>query len=169
MRINVFNRRMQNHKETNVQNRYWPLSFGGYCKHVAIVFSILTLLGLWEILALYLDNSLLFPGIPDLFSAISGLFFYFDFWTDIYVTLIRGISGMVIALFISFALAYPMAHNLFFKSYIQPFLSIFRATPIISIILLLLIWLRPEQIPFVMALITMIPIVTENLIYKYEK
>ena len=101
MRINVFNRRMQNHKETNVQNRYWPLSFGGYCKHVAIVFSILTLLGLWEILALYLDNSLLFPGIPDLFSAISGLFFYFDFWTDIYVTLIRGISGMVIALFIS--------------------------------------------------------------------
>ncbi len=168
MRINVFDRRMQNLKGTNVQNRYWPLSFGGYCKHVAIVFSILTLLGLWEILALYLDNSLLFPGIPDLFSAISGLFFYSDFWTDIYVTLIRGMSGMVIALFISFALAHPMAHNLFLKSYIQPFLSIFRATPIISIILLLLIWLRPEQIPFVMALITMVPVVTENLVAGYE-
>lgn len=168
MRINVFDRRMQNHKGTNIQSRYWSLLFWGHSKYIAIVFSILTLLGLWEILALYLDNSLLFPGIPDLFSAISGLFFYSGFWTDIYVTLIRGISGMIIALFISFALAYPMAHNLFLKSYIQPFLSILRATPIISIILLLLIWLRPEQIPFVMALITMVPIVTENLVAGYE-
>ena len=79
MRINVFDRRMQNLKGTNVQNRYWSLPFWGHNKRVAIVFSILTLLGLWEILALYLDNSLLFPGISDLFSAISGLFFILIF------------------------------------------------------------------------------------------
>ena len=89
MRINVFDRRMQNLKGTNVQNRYWSLPFWGHNKRVAIVFSILTLLGLWEILALYLDNSLLFPGISDLFSAISGLFFYFFATVFIFLTLYK--------------------------------------------------------------------------------
>lgn len=56
-----------------------------------------------------------------------------------------------------------------FRIYLHPFLTLFRSVPIISFLFLFLVWFSPEYIPLVMALITMTPILTENLIEGFMR
>lgn len=45
----------------------------------------------------------------------------------------------------------------------RPLLAIMRSIPVISFILLALIFLNPESIPLMIAFLTMFPLLTENL------
>ncbi|MCP9612470.1 ATP-binding cassette domain-containing protein [Coprobacter tertius] len=136
--------------------------------YVAVICSCLTLLAGWQWLSITMGNPHLFPGVFSLFSSFYDIVISPFFFDAIFFTFIRGLAGMGVSLVVSVFLARVMSYGIFLKAYIQPFLSLLRSIPVISFILLFLIWLRPGYIPFVMALVTMVPILTENIETGYR-
>lgn len=137
--------------------------------YIFVVAAWLTLLVAWQILSLCIGNIYIFPTVPQLFSAILGLFSEVSFINAVLSTLIRGIAGMILALCFALMLAWPASRSEGFRIYLHPFLTLFRSVPVISFLFLFLIWFSPGHIPLVMALITMTPVLTENLIEGFMR
>lgn len=136
---------------------------------IFVVAAWLTLLIAWQILSLYIGNFFIFPTVPRLFTAVFDLFSEKSFIDAILSTLLRGMAGMFLALLLAVALAWAASRSGGFRIYLHPFLTLFRSVPIISFLFLFLVWFSPEYIPLVMALITMTPILTENLIEGFMR
>lgn len=132
-------------------------------KGIISFISVCILLLFWQLTASYMNQPELIPSIPDLLKTLLQLFGSGTFYLHICATVFRGISGillsLVIALFSAFLFArYELLYELF-----RPLLIIMRSVPVISFILLALIFLNPESIPLMIAFLTMFPLLTENL------
>lgn len=125
--------------------------------------SICILLLCWQLLAYITNQPELVPSVSRLFVTLSKLIRTTEFYHSLIVTVGRGMLGI----FISFILAMLLAvlfvrHKLIYELF-RPLLSLMRSVPVISFILLALIFLQPEHIPFIIAMLTMLPLLCENL------
>lgn len=138
-------------------------------KYILIAASWFTVLLCWQFFSLYIiGNKDIFPSAFQLIAAVFYLFSEASFSSAILSTLLRGICGMLLSLCLAAILAWRASRSDAFRTYIHPFLTLFRSVPIISFLFLFLIWFSPEYIPLIMALITIVPVLTENLIAGFR-
>ncbi|MGC9342884.1 MAG: ABC transporter permease, partial [Bacteroidales bacterium] len=76
----------------------------------------------------------------------------------------RGLLGFLLSLLLAFLIGIPAGINQNFFLFINPLLVTIRSTPVISIILLAIIWLGNETVPVFIALLTMFPVICVNII-----
>ena len=108
------------------------------------------LLAAWEVLARHVGQPELVPTIGRLAQAFMDAFLSAGFYQSLLATIGRGLLGLLISFIAALAIAPAMARSM-------------RAVPVISFILLALIFLNPESIPLLIAFLTMFPLLTENL------
>ena len=137
-------------------------------KYMLIAASWFTVLLCWQFFSLYIGNKDIFPSAFQLIAAVFYLFSEASFLSAVSSTLLRGICGMSLSLCLAGVLAWCASRSDAFRTYIHPFLTLLRSVPIISFLFLFLIWFSPEYIPLVMALITIVPVLTENLIAGFR-
>lgn len=132
-------------------------------KSLLTLLSIGILLLLWQLFALTVDLPELVPSIPKLVGTLAGLFTSATFYQSVAATVARGIGGMLISLAAAICMAYLFSRKEWLYELFRPMLAIMRSIPVISFILLALIFLNPENIPLIIAFLTMFPLLTENL------
>lgn len=125
--------------------------------------SICLLLQLWQLTASYMNQPELIPSVPDLIKALFQLFATDTFYKSIFATVLRGISGILLSLAAAILAAFLFARYELLYELFRPLLTIMRSVPVISFILLALIFLDPEGIPLMIAFLTMFPLLAENL------
>lgn len=125
--------------------------------------SVGLLMLLWQLIASGINKPDLIPGIPKLFLSLGELILSGNFYHSVASTLLRGIGGMIISLFAAGIISLLFAKVTWIYELFRPVLVIMRSVPVISFILLALIFLQPESIPFVIAFLTMFPLLSENL------
>ena len=125
--------------------------------------SICLLLLLWQLTASYMNQPELIPSVPDLIKALFQLFPTDTFYKSIFATVLRGISGILLSLAAAILAAFLFARYELLYELFRPLLTIMRSVPVISFILLALIFLDPEGIPLMIAFLTMFPLLAENL------
>ena len=125
--------------------------------------SVCLLLLLWQLIASYMDQPELIPSVPDLLKTLIRLFGTESFYQNIFATILRGISGILVSLVIALLSAFLFARYALLYELFRPLLTVMRSVPVISFILLALIFLNPESIPLMIAFLTMFPLLTENL------
>lgn len=125
--------------------------------------SVCLLLLLWQLIASSMDQPELIPSVPELIKALFHLFGTDTFYKSISATILRGISGIILSLGAAVATAFLFARYELLYELFRPLLTIMRSVPVISFILLALIFLDPEGIPLIIAFLTMFPLLTENL------
>ena len=131
-------------------------------------YSILLLLLLWQGLAMVVDYPALFPSVTgliiELFSMVTDTTFYIALWH----TMLRGISGFLIALILSSTMAAIALQHAFWKSFFHPLIVITRSIPVISIVLIALLWLSPPGLAVFIAFFTMFPVLYQNILSGLE-
>ncbi|SEF53805.1 ATP-binding cassette domain-containing protein [Parabacteroides chinchillae] len=132
-------------------------------KKITILFSIFLLLIGWEVFAYILDQPELIPTLPRLIHTLTELLSAETFYFSIGATIARGIIGMVLSLAVASVCASLFARYELLYELFRPLLIIMQSVPVISFILLALIFLNPESIPLMIAFLTMFPLLTENL------
>lgn len=132
-------------------------------KGLISLFSIVVLLICWEFVALSVDLPDLFPTVPGLAKTLFELFSSETFYLSVTATLLRGITGLFLSVFAAAGIAFLFSRNELLYELFRPLLAIMRSVPVISFILLALIFLNPESIPLLIAFLTMFPLLTENL------
>lgn len=124
---------------------------------------ILFWIALWWIAAAIFNKPLLFPTPLDTLKALGNLALTGDFYLTVLFSLVRVLLGILLAVASGVLLALlttksPLCHHLF-----SPLLALFKATPVASVIFLLLLWMGEANVPLWIAFMMALPILWSNV------
>ena len=126
--------------------------------------SILLIPVAWQLLSWQMAQPQLIPSFPDLIRALLRLVYTPGFLVSIGTTCLRACVGLLLSLAAASITAFLLNRSEAIRFLFMPWLSLLRSVPVISFILLALIFLNPEMIPLLIAFLTMYPLLTENLL-----
>ncbi|MGM0551304.1 MAG: ABC transporter permease [Bacteroidota bacterium] len=124
----------------------------------------LFLLAIWELAAHLLDEHLLLPGPVATLAHAVEMMLAPGFLTTLGSTILRGLIGFAIALFLAFFLGLWAGLSARFHAFFSPLLITLRSVPVVSFILLALIWFSVDAVPVFIAILTMFPMMCMSII-----
>jgi len=128
------------------------------------VLSVLFLIGLWKAGSMIVASELILPSPGKTAIAVGKLFINEAFIRIVGATILRGLIGFFISFLLALILGIAAGINDSFYAFLKPILVTIRSTPVISFILLALIWFDVSQVPVFIALLTMFPFICTNII-----
>lgn len=140
-----------------------------YKKAAITLISIAFIAVLWELIAWKVNFPAIFPPLKDLLKELFLLFQTRELYLAVSTTVYRGIIGIFVAFICSFTLATLAAFSDFWKTFFQPIIVILRSVPVISFVLLALLWFSPNQLPIFIALITVFPILYQSILTAFSQ
>ncbi|GAT61789.1 ATP-binding cassette domain-containing protein [Paludibacter jiangxiensis] len=130
----------------------------------AWILSAATALILWQAVAAWIDYPQLIPSVSGLFLSVLHLFALPSFYISLGATLLRGLAGVIVAFLLALPIGFLCGKKSFWFHYFNPLLSTLRSTPVVAFILLIILWLPTEAVAPTIALMTMFPVLCENII-----
>ena len=128
------------------------------------IFAVLFLLGIWKVISILSGSEQIVPSPESTFLSVIEIMTRDNFIPSVVSTVGRGLLGFCIALLLSFLLGIPAGMSRGVFLFINPILVAIRSTPVISLILLIIIWAGNELVPVFIAVLTMFPIICVNII-----
>lgn len=126
--------------------------------------SIFFFLIIWEGVALYIDNSLLFPRVGEIFLSLKNLVASGDFILILWNTLSRFFISIVFSLILAIIFSVASYRYEVISFLLFPFIIFLRAVPTIAIIIVVLIWSSVERVPIVVGMLILFPILYESIL-----
>lgn len=119
--------------------------------------------GLWLILAYRIGEPLLLPSPAAVLRRLRELAVTAAFWQTLVTSLGRILAGILIGYASGVLLAvlthfFPPLYRLFY-----PFITVVRATPVASFVLLLFLWIGQDALPICISVLIVLPVVWANL------
>lgn len=133
-------------------------------KYFITTLSLFSIYLIWKVSAIMINSSLLLPTPEQVIRETLSVITSNHFLHHIGITTFKGIIGLIISLFLALIIAIPAGINTTVYQFFKPYLVIIRSIPVISFILLALIWLNPPNVPVFIAILTMFPILAFSII-----
>jgi NitT/TauT family transport system permease protein len=130
---------------------------------IAAIAVVLLLLG-WFLGARFAGNEFILPGPGKVLKQMGELLLLPDFYFNLLVTILRGLLGFLISLVMASILGFAAGLWPSFRHAVFPLLTALRSTPVISFILLALIWVGSDRVPVFIAFLTMFPILCTSIL-----
>lgn len=137
-------------------------------KNIPALLGVLTLLTVWQIFSWSMGYPAIFPSLPDLFTKVLLIFVSGEFYKALLITILRGIIGFIISLVFSFIFSTIALFSPFWKSFLHPVIVFLRSIPVISLVLIALLWFSPDYLPVFIAFLTMFPILYQSMLNGLE-
>jgi len=132
-------------------------------KKTISVISVIMLISLWKLASFLYDSELILPSPESTLVATVKLLISENFMIIIGATIFRGLLGFLISLFLGISLGIWAGINQNFEAFLKPILVTIRSTPVISLILLALIWFSVDFVAIFIAFLTMFPFICTNV------
>ena len=120
-------------------------------------------LGVWQLAAWWAGRELLLPGPVRVGAALLALAGTADFWLSVAATLGRVFLGLFWGALAGAALAFLTHFSPWADRIVSPAIRVVRATPVVSFILLVYLWVNRAAIPWVIAGLMVLPVVWGSL------
>ena len=135
----------------------------GWLKRIARVLLIAAFwFAVWQGAAIATNKPLLMPSPVETFTALAGLVVQKYFWISIGATFYRVAVGLVVSFIVGILLALLASRSSALCSLLQPVVAATKATPVVSIILLALVWFSSSTVPIVSCVLLCFPIFFAN-------
>ena len=122
----------------------------------------------WESLAVAKDNEFVLPRVGTTVNALVEIVTDSDFFKIVFATALRVVTGLVLGVACGISLA-TICHFLpFINVLVSPILSIIKATPVASFIVLLWLSLSGDSLTILIAFLMVLPIVWQNIMDAYS-
>lgn len=132
-------------------------------KVLRVLFPILFWIGIWELAAWKIGNVLLFPNPKIVLSTLWRLMQTKDFYAITANSLWNVLSGILLATLLGILLAILTHRISFLRDLLIPLMTVIKATPVASFIVLLLIWIGSGKVPSVITFLIVLPVVWTNM------
>jgi len=124
--------------------------------------AIIVLVGIWEILSIIIDNSLLLPSVLEVGKRMLMDVVDISFYQAILNTLSRMLLGLLIGCIIGSIFGILAGINKKFEHFMRPIELISQTVPNISYIILSLIWLGQEKSVILVSFLVLYPLFYNN-------
>ncbi len=126
----------------------------------AVVFALI----LWQVVAMLLNETLLMATPTRVARELSYLVFESAFWGAVWFSFKRIVLGFFLALVAGALLAVCAARFHIVETLLWPFISIIKATPVASFIILCLVWLNAKNLSVFISFLMVVPIIYSNVL-----
>lgn len=126
--------------------------------------------GVWQAGAMIIDNSFLLPDVFDTASAFNKIICEsgFGFFLAVLSTLLRVLLGLFLGVAAGIILAVLSHRFTVVRAVISPAVSVIKATPVASFIIILWILLSGDALSVFVAFLMVMPIIWQNLLDGYD-
>ena len=129
---------------------------------IKIVIALLWLI-IWQVAYMVIDMEVLFVSPVGVLKTLYELIQDGLFWQSVFASFLRVIEGYIIAValgtvFAVVTVALPFAHEFFY-----PVISLIRSAPVVSFIILTLVWLKSGTVPAFISFLMVFPVVWTNV------
>jgi len=118
----------------------------------------------WLIIALIVNEKLIVPTPWAVLQAFGEIIKAGDFWLSASTSFVRVILGVIISFAVGCLFAYLIAKSKMMDSLLSPLLSIVKATPVASFIIIAWVWFDTSYLPAFIASLIVVPIITSNIL-----
>lgn len=132
-------------------------------KGLKIAIPLVFWLGVWQFAAMAVDLELLLPTPLSVGRSLLELAATGEFWLSALYTLGRVVAGLAGGILIGGILAFLTHFCRWADLLLSPVVRVIRATPVVSFILLVYLWVTRTNIPGVIAALMVIPVIWGNL------
>jgi len=126
--------------------------------------SILLFILAWKLLALFFNQEIIVPSPERTLEQLLVIVKSGDFWPAVAATVYRGILGFIISCAAGLLLGFAAGFSHLVFWFLQPWVVIIRTTPVMSIIILAIIWFKADQVPVFVTFLMIFPIVYGNVV-----
>lgn len=137
-----------------------------YIKHNALMkkiikktLIILTWLIIWQLLALSVNISFIFPGPLDVMQALVGLIKTQEYYRIITASTLRIAVGFVISFILGVVLGIISGRFGIIREFIEPVMQLFKTVPVTAFIILVLIWFNSQNAATIISFIITLPMI----------
>ena len=120
-------------------------------------------IALWAGLALIVRKDLLLPAPWTVLSRLFALLPTRAFWAAAGFSLLRVLCGILLAMLSGILLAALSVKSSAVSALLAPVMTIIKATPVASFILLTLVWIGRDSLPVFIAFLIVLPVVYTNV------
>lgn len=128
------------------------------------VFAVLFWLLIWQIISYNLSNKLLIVSPTTVVMTLISLMQTKAFYVSVSNTIIRIISGFLIGSITGIILSIISYKHLIIKELLRPLISVIKATPVASIIILTLVWIRVSNLSIFIGFLMVLPPIYTNML-----
>ncbi len=118
---------------------------------------------LWQLIAVVVGKEILVPKPLAVLRRAWELMGDGEFWLDSGSTLLRVVLGFVEAALAGVVLSVLMYRYRALNAFLDPMLTVIKATPVTSFIILALVWIKGAVMPVFIAFLIVLPIVCANI------
>lgn len=126
--------------------------------------ALAVLFGLWILAAAFIDAEIILPPPQKVLTALLGLAVSGDFWRSVGTTFFRGISGFLISLLSGIVIGVAAGVSLPIHALFKPLIAVIRTTPVMSVVLIALLWFKTGTVPVFSTFLIAFPVITQNII-----
>lgn len=131
-----------------------------YITFVSVIFILI----IWKLLSLHFGSAFILPSPEKTLVTTLRLFADEGFLLTVGSTVFRTLTGFVISAILGILTGIAAGLNPKTDAFLRPILVTVRSVPIISVILLALIWFNPGTVPVFISFLTMFPFICTNVI-----
>lgn len=128
------------------------------------IFAIAFWLLLWQFVASFSDKQLFFTSPLAVLTRLLEFLATFDFWFIISKTALRISCGILIGFLLGFILAVLAFNNKLMKILLAPLVLAIKSVPLVSIIMLLLLFISSHDLAFLVSGMMLLPIIYTNVL-----
>lgn len=125
--------------------------------------SLLILLTIWQVLS-FVYAPIIVPSIWETLNAFKGLVTKGGLLAHAGITIARGLAGFTLSVVIGIPLGLFMGLNPYARKITKPIVLTIQVIPIISWLVLAMIWFGFDQVPIFIVFITTLPLIVINVI-----
>jgi NitT/TauT family transport system permease protein len=120
-------------------------------------------LAAWQGAYLLVRQEILLPSPAHTFGRLWELSQTMEFWKASVMTLLRIVEGFVLGVAAGTLLGVLTAFSSVLYDFFHPAISVIKATPVASFIILALVWIRKPSVPVFIAFLMVLPIIWANV------
>lgn len=121
------------------------------------------LFGGWAALSVVTDSMVL-PKPTEVLEALAKIILDDGSLKDVLITVIRGFSGIGLAVVTGGATGFFAGRNRWLESLLRPAVAIMKAVPVVSIIILMIFWFRTDWVPVIIGFMIAFPVVYHGVL-----
>jgi NitT/TauT family transport system permease protein len=114
---------------------------------------------IWEILSLIINQEIFLPSPFSAFEALLNLLKSKDTYLTIIYSSYRTLAGFVLSCMAGILLGYICGTNSFLYDLFSPLIGIIRTVPVMSIIIIAIMWFKDTNVPIFVAFLMCFPII----------
>lgn len=117
----------------------------------------------WALAAHVVAAPFILPGPAAVLRDCVSLALTPDFWRMFGATLWRGLSAFSVSLALSSALGFASGVRPGFSAALRPWMTVIKSTPVVSFILIAILWFGSSIVPVFVAVLMTVPVMTEAI------